>query len=58
VVRCGFRNGHQKDMCVKEEIGQCARNMVIIRSFIVNMILGGGPVRSVTWYENLHFDNV
>ena len=37
VVRCGSKNGYQKDMCLKE-IGLHAQNMIIILDSIVNVI--------------------
>jgi hypothetical protein len=39
MVRCGSKNGHQKDMCFKE-IGWRAKNILIIPASIVNMIGG------------------
>jgi hypothetical protein len=38
VVKCGFKNGHQRDMCLKEIQGLHAQNMIIILRSIVNMI--------------------
>jgi hypothetical protein len=29
VVTCGFKNGHQKDMCL-QEIGLCVENMLTV----------------------------
>ena len=37
MVRCGSKNGHQKDMCFKE-IGLRAENILIILASIVNII--------------------
>ena len=39
MVRCGFENRYQKDMCL-EEIGLHAQNIVVILGSIVNMIEG------------------
>ena len=39
MVRCGSKNGHQKDMCLKE-IGLRAQNMLTILGSIVNIIGG------------------
>ena len=39
VVRSGSKNGHQKDLCLKET-RTCAQNMLTILSPIVNMIGG------------------
>ena len=39
VVRCGSKNGHQKDMSLKE-IGLHAQNMLTILGSKVNMIWG------------------
>ena len=40
MVRCGFKNGHIKDVCL-EEIGLRAQNMIIIKGSIVNIIERG-----------------
>lgn len=38
MVRCGYKNGHQKDMRLKE-IGPCAREKLLtILNLIVNML--------------------
>ena len=37
MVRCGSKNGHQKDICLKQ-IGLCAQNMVTVLGSIDNMI--------------------
>ena len=47
VVKCGSKNGHQRDMCLKEIQALHAQNMLTILSSIINMIfyflfLGGG----------------
>ena len=39
MVRCGFKNGYQKGMCLKE-IGVHAQNIVFILGSIVNIIEG------------------
>ena len=39
-VRCGFKNGHQRGMCLKE-IGLCAQNLLSILRSIVSIIIGG-----------------
>jgi len=39
VVRCESKNGHQKDMCVRE-IGVCDYNLLTILDSIINMIEG------------------
>ena len=39
VVRCGSKNGHQKDMCSKE-IGLHAQNLLTIQGSIFNMVEG------------------
>jgi hypothetical protein len=39
VVRCGSKNGNQKEMCL-EEIGQRAQNMLSFLGFIFNIIWG------------------
>ena len=36
VVRCGSKNGHQKDLCL-DEIGLCAQKMVTILGLVVNI---------------------
>jgi hypothetical protein len=41
LIRCGCKNGHQKDMCLKE-IGLQDQNMLTILGSIANMI--GGDV--------------
>ena len=40
LIRCGSKNRHQKDMCLKE-IGLQAQNMLTILGSIANMIGGG-----------------
>ena len=37
MVRCGSKNGDQKDMCL-EEIGLCAQKLFTILGSIVNII--------------------
>ena len=39
MVTCGTKNGHQRDMCLKE-IRLRVQNMLTIQSVIVNMISG------------------
>lgn len=39
IVRCGSKNGYQKDMCLKV-IGLCAHNILTILGSIVYMIGG------------------
>ena len=42
MVSCGSKNGHQKDMCLKE-VGICAQNdLTILGSIIsINGVVGG-----------------
>ena len=59
MVKCGSKNRHQKDMCLKE-IGLTAQNMFTILGSIVNIIgPGGGEGRiwALNEHESLHFDN-
>ena len=37
MVRCGFKNGHQKDMCL-QEIGLLVENMQTVLVFVVDVI--------------------
>ena len=37
VIRCGFKNGHQKDMCFKE-LGLCVQNMPTVLNSTVNIV--------------------
>ena len=37
MVRCGFKNGHQKDMCL-QEIGLLDENMRTVLVFVVDVI--------------------
>jgi hypothetical protein len=53
-VRCGSRNRHQKDMCLKE-IRLRAQNLLIFLGSVVNMI--EGSCMTITDHESLHFDN-
>ena len=56
MVRYGSKNGHQKDMRLKE-IGLCAREkLLIILNFIVNM-LGCDLCYNIKKNEDLYFDN-
>lgn len=41
MVRCGFKNKHQKGMCSKE-IKLCVQTILINLGSLVNMIWGGG----------------
>ena len=41
MVWCGSKDGHQKDMCLKE-IGLCAKNIIIIPCSII--IFWRGPI--------------
>ena len=41
MVRCGFKNGYEKEMYLKE-IGICAQNMIIILDLTINISGGGG----------------
>lgn len=43
MVRCGFKNKHQKGMCSKE-IKLCVQTILINLGSLVNMIWGGGGV--------------
>jgi hypothetical protein len=43
LVWCGFKNGHQEDMCL-EEVGLHAPNMISILGSIVKIIMGGGTI--------------
>ena len=44
VLRCGFKNGHQKgNMCLRE-IGLCAQNKLIVLGAMVNMNSGGRDI--------------
>lgn len=52
VVRFGYKNGHQKDMCVKE-IGFRVYNMSTIVGSVVNMI--GGFIWSIHSFNTLDF---
>jgi len=42
VARCESKNGHQKGIMVKKEIGQHAQNLLSILGSLVNIIFGGG----------------
>ena len=58
VVRCGSKNGHQNDMCLKE-IGLHAQNMLTILGSMgedVNTI-GWRPILPLSEHENLHSDD-
>ena len=54
MVRCGYKNGHQEDMCFKG-IGMCAKKIGIVLSSMANMLMG--PIGPLKEHENLHFDN-
>jgi hypothetical protein len=43
VVRCGSKNKHPKDMCVKG-IGLCVHNMLTIQVSMVNVNGEGGHI--------------
>ena len=44
VVRCGSKNGYQKDIMWLEEIGLCAQNLITILGSMVNISLGEGEL--------------
>lgn len=59
MVRCGYENGHQKDMCVKREWN--ANLKYINHSKFNSQYDGGGGERTLgplNEHGNLHFDNV
>ena len=58
-VRCGFKNGAQKYICLND-IGLHVQNMITILGLIINIILfyfGGRAIWPFNEHENLHFDH-
>lgn len=57
VVRCGPKNGYQKDLWLKE-IGLCAQNMTTMLGLVVYIIGGGrGLYNTINEHNSPHFDN-
>ena len=54
MVRCGSKNGHQKDLCLIK-IGLHAQNLLTILDSTIN-IIGGGLYDDLMKKEDLHFD--
>ena len=54
MVRCGYENGHQKDIFLKH-IGLHAQNVLAILGSIVNTI-DRGPMRPLYGHGNLYVD--
>jgi hypothetical protein len=53
VVRCGSKNGHQKDILCLKEIGLCTQNLLTIFGLKVN-IIESTSIQSFRENEILH----